>query len=95
MKTYKLTIGTKLKVNVDTSLATATGYYLMVMKPNGEVRLPATGNCTKESDTQLSYTFAANDIDVAGDWHVQPVITMPNFTGRFSTADFEITENYK
>jgi len=77
---------------LDNDLSTATAYYLSALKPDGDtVRLPAAGNCTK-SGTKLTYTFLAGDLDTAGTWWVQPVITYPSGVQRGTSAPFKISE---
>ena len=87
-KIYVGDVGTKIILNCDTDVSTATILTIEVLKPDGT---EISWTATKESgNTSISYTTEANDLDIPGVWRMQASITSPAWVGLGETAKIRV-----
>jgi len=87
-KVYVGDVGTEILVDTGVALATATVLELHVMKPGATA--PVTWTGTISGATSISYLVIAADLDVAGDYTVQPYLEMPDWKGHGHAARFHV-----
>lgn len=90
-KVYVGDIGTIIEVDCDEDISTATGYKLVVRKPDGT---RADWTASIYGTTALRHTTVAGDLSVAGIYRVQPYMTLDSWTGRGKTVEFEVFRLY-
>ena len=92
MALYKNTVGAAIKLNCGQDITSATSTTIEVRKPDGsEVSWPAT---IVES-TKLQYVTQEGDLDQAGDYRLQPKLTIGDWTGRGDTAVLKIRDYWQ
>jgi len=78
-KVYQNDIGTKIELDVDTSLDAATFATVKYSKPSGE-----TGEWTAVIDTDddvVYYVTESGDLDEVGGWWLQAYVVFPDWSG--------------
>jgi hypothetical protein len=80
-------IGVKIILNTESSIAAATLTEILYRKPDGTI---GTWTAVKEVDnTHISFTTTTvNDLDVAGEWLLWSYIEMPGWSGPGELAEF-------
>lgn len=90
-KTYVGDVGTALELETGVSLAGATALAVSARKPDGtEVTWTASA-----SGTIVRYVTQAGDLDVAGQWLLQAVVTNPSGTWRGETAKLKVYPKFR
>ena len=84
-------IGVKIILNVESSVAAATVLKILYRKPDGAI---GEWTAVKETDnTHISYTTTTiADLDVAGEWLFWSYIEMPGFSGPGELASLTVGE---
>ena len=80
--------GTIIKVDCGVNISTATVHNIVVRKPNGA---KVTWVGTISGVTSILYATQASDLDIAGTWHLQAVVTMPGWTGSGEIATMDVS----
>lgn len=77
-KTYVGDVGTLIELDTGVDISTATSVKVSAQKPDGETVL-WTGMI---SGTKVQYATMPDDLDQAGRWLLQAVVTLPTGTWR-------------
>jgi len=86
-KVYIGDVGTVIDVDCGESISGATSCALSVLKPNGaRVEWSATIHGT----SVLRHIVVAGDLDVAGTYRLQPMLTLGTWAGRGNTVSFDV-----
>ncbi len=99
MKTLRVgDTGTRLRVTVTVDdvaldISTATVKQLVLRKPDGTAVTKTAQFETDGSDGVVYYATVTGDIDQAGRWTLQAVVTMPSWSGRSDKVNFEVEGN--
>ena len=91
-KIYVGDIGTVIDVDCNETITGATGQKLIVKKPNGTT---VEWTATIQGTDTLRHITIANDLDVAGEYLIQPYLTLSGWTGRGKTARFKVYEKFR
>lgn len=91
-KIYISDVGTNIRIDMQEAMASATGLSFDVKKPNGtfDTFTPIVIN-----GDFLEYITVADDINVIGDWDINPILTISGWTGRGETVSFEVFDKFK
>jgi hypothetical protein len=80
--------------DVAVNLSSATTKNIVLRSPSGVVATKTGAFVTDGSDGKLKYTTTAEaDLNEAGFWKAQAALVMTGFTGRSSSAQFEVMSN--
>ena len=81
-------VGTVITLDCGVDISTATVKTIKVRKPTGET---VSWAATLSEITAMSYTTGSGDLDIAGTWHFQAVVTMPGWTGSGEIATMDVS----
>ncbi len=90
-KIYKGDVGTEIILDTGEPLADATVHNIAYKNAS------STGVFVGEvvETTKIRYiTTSTDDLDVAGDWKFQPIVTLPSWSGRGETAVRAIYDDF-
>jgi hypothetical protein len=91
-KYYVGDIGTVIDVDLGENISTATSVAFSILKPDGTTE---TWEAEIYADNYLRYATQEGDLDQAGTYKIQPLITLLAWSGRGETAEFEITAEFE
>lgn len=91
-KIYAGDVGTKIKVDMGESMVGATALSFEIQKPNQK---PVTFTPVTINGNFLEYITVANDIDLVGDWDMNPKLTLGSWSGLGETVSFEVFAKFK
>lgn len=95
-KVYVGDIGTVILIDMGENISTATGISLKVMGPkssvktNGTIKNGKTWTPSIYGTNYLKYTVLEGDLDLAGDYYINPVLTLGSWTGTCDTATLTV-----
>ncbi|RKZ04351.1 hypothetical protein DRQ25_17145 [Candidatus Fermentibacteria bacterium] len=92
MKTYVGDIGTEIILECGMDISDGTGYDIAYKKPDGA---EGVWNGALEGTTQVKYTTVEGDLDQAGDYRLQPLLTLTGWVGRGETAIFPVFRHWE
>ena len=96
MKVYKNDIGTKIKLDAGCDISAtgigATVWKILYDKP-GASRVKGEWIAIPEGTNYAYYITLADDLDVAGKWHIQLYIETPTWKGYGHKISFEVYDN--
>ncbi len=90
-KTYVGDVNTEIRLDTEVSLASATALKISARKPDGTEVL-WTGSA---DGTVVRYYTLADDLDVAGQWLLQAVVTTAAGEGRGETAKLKVYPKFR
>jgi hypothetical protein len=84
--------GTQILVDCQQSLATATFYSLLVLKPDGSQAtwIPTLYTDTLGKMNYLQYLTLPTDFSVSGMYAIQPFVKLPGWSGPGETVTFYV-----
>jgi hypothetical protein len=92
-KIYVGDLNTEIQVDCVSDISQATAYAISVVKPDGtKVDWPA--ELIENSVSIISYSTVLGDLNVAGVYRLQAVVTMPNWQGRGETDLLPVYKHY-
>ena len=97
-KVYVDDIGTLIRINMQESLTELeSDVFLYVKKPNGNIVTwgEVVENPVTISGDYLEYIIADGDLDIAGDYIIQPYGTINDWIGRGTTTQFTVYGLFK
>jgi hypothetical protein len=95
-KVQKNSIGTKIIVDTEVDISTATARKIYYKKPSvdGEEGEEGSWDASPETSTSMSFTTTvADDLDVAGAWCIQSDIESPDWSGRGKSTQLIVMDN--
>jgi len=91
-KVYVGDVGTEIKIDMQEAMAGATDITFEVRNPNNEEK--AWSGITIVETTKLKYIIQAGDLNIVGNYKVQPKLTIGAWTGKGLTVTFRVYEKY-
>ena len=91
MKVYKNDIGTKITLDAECDISTATVWKIIYSKP-GKPRVKGEWVAAPEGTTSAYYIIIAGDLDVSGTWELQLYIESVSWKGHGEKINFEVHE---
>lgn len=84
------TVTMKDEDGVVVDISSFTTRQLLYRKPDGTVDTQTAAFVTDGTDGKITYTTAAGDIDLPGNWRIQPKLTKAGGVLYGSAGDFEV-----
>jgi len=92
MKVYVGDIGTAIVLECGVDISGGSAYNVAVKKPDGT---EVTWTGALEGTTQVKYTTIAGDLDQAGEYLLQPALTLSGWIGRGETAKLSVHRHWE
>lgn len=84
-------VGTEIIISFEEDISGATEYFIEMKKPNNTVvRLE---DCLLDGST-IRYNFKEGDLNIVGEYKLQPVLRIGGWFGRGSTVSFKVTSKW-
>ena len=91
-KVFKGDIGTKIILDADSDISTATELKIVYRKPSGAV---GSWTAVAEGTQQAYYIITASDLDEVGKWEFQLYVKLPSWSGYGEISGFTVYENFE
>jgi len=88
-KIYKDTVGLEIVITFDESIEGATTITMQVLKPEATTAVAWTATIGADNQS-ITYTTVSGDLNLEGDYRINPQFTLGSWTGKTDTVTFEV-----
>jgi hypothetical protein len=88
-KVYKDTVGLQIVITFDVSIAGAADITMEVLKPGASASESWSASLGADNQS-ITYTTVSGDLNVIGDYRINPKFTLGSWTGMTDKVEFEV-----